>query len=253
MSANLLWFSLYTKNEYNSKEKPYADVSSITGITELELNYQVVLNELEAYLKRNQLKTHFNTVMVEKQASWKVQGLRVWGLNNYKKQKHFKKTMALLNAIPNVTLVSFNLLEPQSNIKPHFGDTNAIIRCHLGLKIPSTAPICALKVKEEVRGWQEGKVVGFIDAYTHEAWNHSDETRIILLFDILKPEFVKKKRIVCATVQSSLYLQKLGNIFPKLYTINRKIYRICMFPFVLFLILITPLRNAFRFTKDKVF
>jgi aspartyl/asparaginyl beta-hydroxylase (cupin superfamily) len=246
-----LWFSLYTHKEYVSKEAPFVNISSIAGVQDLERNYQIVLNELEEYLKQNQLKTHFNTVMVEKSATWKVQGLRVWGLNNYKKQKHFKKTMALLNAIPNVTLISFNLLEPQSNIKPHFGDTNAIIRCHLGLKIPAAAPTCALKVKEEVRGWQEGKVLGFIDAYTHEAWNHTDEIRIILLFDILKPEFVKQKSKICATIRASLFLQSLGNIFPKLYTVNRNIYRVVMYPHIIFLRLKLPVRNLIRYLWHK--
>ena len=60
----------------------------------------------------------------------------------------------------------------------------------MGLKIPDN---CRLKVKGEVKSWEQGKVTGFIDAFEHEAWNNSTETRIILLFDILKPAFAKQK------------------------------------------------------------
>jgi aspartyl/asparaginyl beta-hydroxylase (cupin superfamily) len=249
--SSSLWFSLYTSKEYVSEEEPYANVDNIAGIQNLERNYRVVLNELEEYLSANNLQSHFNTVMVERSKTWKVQGLRVWGLENYKKQKHFTKTMTLLNAIPSVTLISFNILEPQSKIKPHFGDTNAIMRCHLGLKIPAAAPTCALKVKGEINSWQEGKIIGFIDAYPHEAWNSSEETRIILLFDILKPEFIKHKSKICATIRASLFLQKLGNIFPKLYTINRNIYRVIMYPYIVFLRLKLPVRNKIRFLWHK--
>jgi ornithine lipid ester-linked acyl 2-hydroxylase len=249
MPENKLWFSLYTHKEYESTEPPFVDISGIKGIRELEDDYLVILKELEQYLAENNFKTHFNSTMVEKEATWKVQGLRMWGLENYKKQKHFKKTMALLNAIPNITLISFNLLEANSKIIPHQGDTNAVIRCHLGLKIPATEPDCAIKVKAEVKGWQTGKVLGFNDAFTHEAWNLTDETRLILLFDILKPQFIKQKLKVCATVRASLFIQLFGNRFPSIYHWNRNWFKIIAFPLIVIYQLINPLRNIHRKIK----
>ncbi|MEO8761515.1 MAG: aspartyl/asparaginyl beta-hydroxylase domain-containing protein [Bacteroidia bacterium] len=241
-----IWFSVFDNKEYVSNDPPFADISSIKQIENLERNYKTILAELQQYITANEMESHFNVTMVEKPKTWKVRSLRVWGVEMYEVQKHFQKTMALLNDIPNVINIGFNLLEPQAKIKPHSGDTNAITRCHLGLKIPAGQPTCAIMVKNEVRGWQEGKAIGFIDAYPHEAWNLSTEKRIILLFDILQPTYVKQKNKICATILTSLYLQNIGNRFQSLYKTNRKKFKLILYPFILFLQLAIPLRNRIK-------
>ena len=40
----------------------------------------------------------------------------------------------------------------------------------------------------EVRDWEEGKLLIFDDTIEHEAWNDSNEDRILLIFDIWRPE-----------------------------------------------------------------
>ena len=247
MSDNKLWFSLYDSNEYKGIETPFVDVSEIKGIKELEENYLVVLKELEEYLAENNFTSHFNNTMVEKSQTWKVQGLQGWGRQNYSKQRCFPKTIALLKAIPNITTMSFNLLEPNAKIKPHSGDTNAVIRCHLGLKIPASAPVCQLTVKGETKEWQAGKVISFNDAYIHEACNLSNETRLILLFDIMKPQFIKQKSMICATIHSSFSMQKLGNVFPGIYNMNRQLFKRLLRPYIFLIQIKLPMLNAFRY------
>jgi aspartyl/asparaginyl beta-hydroxylase (cupin superfamily) len=246
LNLHKLWFSLFTNADYVSDEKSFIDAGEITGVKDLEKNYGVILKELETYLSAHQMQGHFNVTMVDKPQSWKVRSLRVWDVEMYEIQKHFTKTMTLLNAIPGVVGISFNLLEAQAKIKPHCGDTNAILRCHLGLKVPVAAPDCALKVKEEIRGWENGKVLAFNDAYQHEAWNLSNENRIVLLFDILKPGFAKKRSKICGTVLSSLYLQRLGNRWPALYKMKRERTRLILQPFIWFLRMAIPLRNSLK-------
>jgi aspartyl/asparaginyl beta-hydroxylase (cupin superfamily) len=182
-------------------------------------------------------------MMVEKPKSWRVRSLRVWGTEMYDVQKHFPETMKLLNAIPNVVSMGFNILEPNSKIKPHSGDTNAIYRCHLGLQIPSNEKGCVMKVLDNEVNWSNGKLIAFEDAFLHEAWNDTDEIRIILIFDVLKPKYAKNKLKICATILASFYLQQVGNVFPVLYQVNRKIFKIILFPFVLFLRFAIPIRN----------
>ncbi|MBN8696182.1 MAG: aspartyl/asparaginyl beta-hydroxylase domain-containing protein [Bacteroidetes bacterium] len=242
----MLWFSLYNNSEFQSDLPAYPDIRSTEGINDLEKNYLTVLKELDTYIQQNGIKSHFNITMVEKPESWKVRSLLVWGVKMYQFQKHFPETMKLMNNIPGVVNICFNALEPQSKIVPHFGDTNAVIRCHLGLQIPSSLPACGLKVKNIEKSWEPGKVIGFIDAYTHEAWNLTDQRRTILLFDILKPEFIHQKNKVCATVLMSFYLQNLGNIFPSLYKMNRSIFKILLWPFIMFLQLAIPIRNFLK-------
>ncbi|HWY37078.1 MAG TPA: aspartyl/asparaginyl beta-hydroxylase domain-containing protein [Bacteroidia bacterium] len=246
MRADPLWFSLFTNAAYKSDEKPFADISSVPGIKNLQENYPEILQELEEYLVSHKMLGHFNATMVDAPQSWKVRSLKVWSVEMYEVQEHFKKTMNLLNAVPGIINIGFNVLEPGAKIKPHGGDTNAIIRCHMGLKVPAPAPTCALKVKGEERGWENGKILAFMDAFEHEAWNLSGERRIILLFDILRPEYRERKNKICATILTSLYLQNIGNFWPGLYKMNRKIFRIALWPFILFLQMAIPLRNSLK-------
>ena len=83
--------------------------------------------------------------------------------------------------IPHHGAAGFSLLKPQTKIKPHQGYQGNFLRCHLGLKIPSGD--CGLQVKNEVRYWQEGKVIIFDDRIVHQAWNLTTENRVILLID----------------------------------------------------------------------
>jgi aspartyl/asparaginyl beta-hydroxylase (cupin superfamily) len=46
---------------------------------------------------------------------------------------------------------------------------------------------CGFRVGAEVRTWKKGKAWVFDDSIEHEAWNDSDEIRIILILDIWNP------------------------------------------------------------------
>ena len=63
--------------------------------------------------------------------------------------------------------------------------------CHLPLIVP---PGCSLRVGSETREWVEGKAWVFDDSIEHEAWNRSDQTRVILLFEAWRPELSTKER-----------------------------------------------------------
>ena len=85
----------------------------------------------------------------------------------------------------------FSLLRPGTHIPPHHGFLNTRLICHLPLIVP---PGCALRVGNETRPWKEGEVVIFDDSMEHEAWNRSSELRVILLFDIWRPELTAVER-----------------------------------------------------------
>lgn len=245
-TKNLLWFSLYDNKEYQGVESCFEEVSALKGIKELQENTEIIYLELLNFIAQQEMEAQFNVTMVERPKSWKVRSLRVWGVEMYDYQKYFPKTMPMLSKIDNVVNVGFNLLEPYATIKPHQGDTNAIIRCHLGLEVPKAKEHCYLSVNGEKRHWEKGKILAFTDAYTHYAKNETNERRIILLFDILRPEYVHKKNYICATVLTSFYLQQLGNFFPVLYKFPRKIFKYILFPMVLLLQLAIPVRNYLK-------
>lgn len=241
-----LWFSLLNKRPYVSSEPNFHDTKDVSGILNLEQNHHVILEELNAYLSQFVFNSHFNETMVEQPESWKVRSLRVWGVEMYEIQKHFPKTLALLNQIDDVVNIGFNLLEPNGRIKPHCGDTNAVIRCHLGLVIPDKLFSCGIKVGNETRHWEKAKTLAFTDAFDHEAWNNTNQQRIILLFDVLKPEYKTNKYKICGVVLASLYMQKLGNLFPKMYHINPIWMWPVTYPLSFLMTVLLPVRNYLK-------
>ena len=45
-----------------------------------------------------------------------------------------------------------------------------------------------------MRDWAEGRAWVFDDTIEHEAWNRSDRTRVILLFEVWRPELGEEER-----------------------------------------------------------
>jgi aspartyl/asparaginyl beta-hydroxylase (cupin superfamily) len=95
----------------------------------------------------------------------------------------------------------FSLLRPGTHIPPHHGFLNTRLICHLPLIVP---PGCALRVGNETRPWKEGEVVIFDDSMEHEAWNRSSELRVVLLFDIWRPELTAAERGLVAGMLESI-------------------------------------------------
>jgi aspartate beta-hydroxylase len=46
---------------------------------------------------------------------------------------------------------------------------------------------CAIRVGGEEHAWKEGQCVTFDDTFEHEAWNRSDQTRVVLIMDGWNP------------------------------------------------------------------
>ena len=107
------------------------------------------------------------------------------------------RTMRALESVPLCRVtnrspsVLFSLLRPGAHIPPHNGMVNTRLICHLPLIVP---PGCEFRVGNESREWVEGKAWVFDDTIEHEAWNRSAETRVILLFEIWRPELSAEER-----------------------------------------------------------
>lgn len=95
----------------------------------------------------------------------------------------------------------FSLLRPGAHIPPHHGFINTRLICHLPLIVPAG---CALRVGNETRPWREGEVAIFDDTIEHEAWNRSSELRVVLLFDIWRPELTATERSLVAAMLESI-------------------------------------------------
>ena len=100
------------------------------------------------------------------------------------------RTTELMRAVPAARMrgfapeVIFSRLRAGGHIVPHFGRTNVRLTVHLGVIVPDQ---CAIRVADETRGWQEGRVLLFDDSFEHEAWNRSDRDRSVLIFEVWHP------------------------------------------------------------------
>ena len=85
----------------------------------------------------------------------------------------------------------FSILAPGTHIQPHHGMLNTRMIVHLPLIVP---PGCRLRVGNTVRNVEAGKLLIFDDSIEHEAWNDSDAMRVVLLFEIWRPELTAAER-----------------------------------------------------------
>jgi hypothetical protein len=242
-----LWFFISGK-PYQGKEPDFFETHSFNWVKFLEENYETIYNELKNYLKKNETtdyKPYFNSNLVNNKNSWETIPVMVWGIQ-YTRLKNFKTLKKLIQTFPEVVSLSFNKLNPGGKILPHQGDTNGIYRAHLGLQITEKLPSVGFRVNSTKKSWENGKVFVFCDAFEHEAWNNSTTERIILSIDVIRPEFINKKRTICLTVLIFLALQFIAGKFPLL----QKTPRFLIAPlFLLIILILKPISVFFSILK----
>ena len=55
--------------------------------------------------------------------------------------------------------------------------------------------------------WQEGKALVFDDAYEHEAWNHTESDRIVLIVDVWHPGLSTDEMTLLEALDHQTYRQ----------------------------------------------
>jgi aspartyl/asparaginyl beta-hydroxylase (cupin superfamily) len=95
--------------------------------------------------------------------------------------------------------VIFSMLKAGAHIGAHTGMYNTRLICHLPLIVP---PGCRFRVGNAIREWEEGKLLIFDDTIEHEAWNDSADDRVVLIFDIWRPELSDQEKVELAALFS---------------------------------------------------
>ncbi|HEX6370736.1 MAG TPA: aspartyl/asparaginyl beta-hydroxylase domain-containing protein [Longimicrobium sp.] len=204
------WYMI-NGGRYPGEDPFFYEREQFPWVKTLEDNWEAIRDEIQALLAsgdRDRVKPYFNRMMVFPPRHWKTMGFYFWGFRMHGNCRRCPTITRVLESIPGMTAGSLSMLEPGSNINPHQGDTNAIIRSHLGLIIPTGLPECGFQVGPEIRPWEEGKMLLFCDAHTHTAWNHSKERRLILIVDVMLPEFAARRSAICSHVLASSLMQR---------------------------------------------
>ncbi|MDB5768144.1 MAG: Aspartyl/asparaginyl beta-hydroxylase-like dioxygenase [Collimonas fungivorans] len=94
-------------------------------------------------------------------------------------------TAELLQQVPGLSHAGFSRLAAGTEISPHVGYSDQVLRLHLGLR---AGEHCGIRVGAQVRRWIPGECLVFDDTVEHEAWNRGSSERLVLLVDFAKPE-----------------------------------------------------------------
>lgn len=242
-----IWYSFYG-GQSEDDAVSYYDKNIFDWTTQIEDQWQVIGIEIERYLQDNEekIKPYFNKDLVTKNNSWKTSAFFFWKWSVKKNMKQCPQTMSILNKIPGILSASISILESDITIKPHRGDTNAIVRAHLALKVPHSLPGCGFQVNDEQRSWEEGKLILFNDAAKHTAWNNTQDRRYVLLFDVIRPEFQNKKFTVSSRVLAGLLMQAIVQKMPFIKKLPKFILAAKLFTFAFFINLILRFRSFFK-------
>ncbi len=169
---------------YDNDEFPWA--------REVEAEWRLIRRELDNVLVRKGELPAFHEISTEVRSissdqNWKTFFLCGYGIKSEEAIRQCPETWRILQKIPGLKSAMFSIFEPGKHLPPHRGPYNGVLRFHLGLIVPDQPDRVGIRVENEVCHWQEGKALIFDDAYEHEAWNHSDEVRVVLFVDFVKP------------------------------------------------------------------
>ncbi len=92
------------------------------------------------------------------------------------------------------------MLSPRTHIPAHTGSANTRLIVHLPLILPEN---CRFRVGAETRPWRPGEAWVFDDTIEHEAWNDSDETRVIPVFNIWNPLLSEAERALVTEMMAA--------------------------------------------------
>jgi beta-hydroxylase len=171
---------------------PVYDNRVFPWVAEIEKAAPGIRAELERVLIRKSELPNFQDISTDVKTistdqGWKTFFLLAFGVKSVQNIAQCPETWKAVQAIPGLKTAMFSIFEPGKHLPPHRGPYNGVLRLHLGLIVPEPRDKIAIRVKDQICHWSEGKVLIFDDAYEHEAWNRSDKTRVVLFVDFVKP------------------------------------------------------------------
>ena len=170
-----------------------------TGIIKGELQQALARNTpFEPYLEESKDLPRTSSADLWGNDDWGALYLWKDGELNQQVAAQFPETIRIIGELPLASIpgaspnVLFSRLKPGTDIPPHHGFFNTRLICHLPLVVPENCG--ELRVGNESRPWHEGELLIFDDSIEHEAWNHSDRDRIVLIFEVWRPELSAAER-----------------------------------------------------------
>jgi aspartyl/asparaginyl beta-hydroxylase (cupin superfamily) len=166
--------------------QPWFNPSEFPVARYLEDKYDVIRDEI---LALEASRFHRESERIKRSGEWDVLFLYERGRRHDEVCERCPATTRAIESHATMRtaagLIYVSRMRPGTHIEAHRGPTNLRVRCHLGITVPDGD--CAIRVGDRIERWQEGRCLVFDDHFEHEAWNHTDEDRVVLIVDLWHP------------------------------------------------------------------
>ena len=167
---------------------------TLPRLLEIDRNYDAIRSELSAILPRLDTIPLYHEVDYAQRGisdadelNWRVFFVYLWRQEEkLANAKLFPRTIEVLKGIPGVLNAFFSILEPGKTVPAHEGPSFHYLRYHTAFLVPKNNPPM-LRVKDRYHTWREGESLLFDDSWEHEVTNESDDIRVVLIVDVMRP------------------------------------------------------------------
>lgn len=187
-------FSLQRPEVYypGLETRPLHDKNTFEWVQRLELGWPNIVEELNSLLNQragfSKLYKDYTNV-----GDWAGCYFWIFGQEIQKNCELCPDTTKILKSIPGATefgTALFSALAPGTRVASHCGYSNSKLRCQLPLQVPNN---CGFKIADQTISMVEGSCFIFDDSFLHTAWNESDRSRFVLIFDFFHPNLTAEE------------------------------------------------------------
>ena len=184
-----IWANVMQRPEWlfdpNLPSKPWHNTSDFPFVGPLEENFRAIRDEVLANFRKKEIEfsEEITNIPTIDNNNWKMLYLKHSDSANYSSYARYfypNSTAVLRNCGIDFIEVKFSKILPGTHIRPHTGPSNDRLRGHLTLVHSGGASI---RVGEEWKTWEEGKVLIFDSSWEHEVYHRGPDPRIVLIFD----------------------------------------------------------------------
>ncbi|MGZ4796397.1 MAG: aspartyl/asparaginyl beta-hydroxylase domain-containing protein [Acidimicrobiia bacterium] len=173
-------------------DRPFLDPTEFGWIAPLEAEWRTIRRELDDVLRHRDALPNFQDISTDQATitnddRWKTFFLYGFGFRADENCRRCPETDRLVRTIPGMKTAMFSILSPGKHIPDHCGPYKGVVRYHLALRVPRAADRCRIRVGDDFATWEEGRSLVFDDTYEHEVWNDTDEIRVVLFVDFVRP------------------------------------------------------------------
>ena len=165
--------------------KEFYDTSLFPFVKKLEKNYNRILEDY--YLCQNEM-IQWPEERLNPENRWLVCGLYDFPHGNKVPTKATWTQNFIKEHIKGHKTAGFSILSKNTKIPPHTGYQGNVLRCHLGLIVPEGD--LGIRVLDKTVKWETGKCFVMDDRLLHEAWNNSNEDRVVLIVDFEEGQYL---------------------------------------------------------------